>query len=227
MKKIALISLISSAVVFGMCLPGQECEEGFSSSSSASAITLPSSSNCEIVDADYFFSLQDEGECLPGQECGSAPEVCFTLSAVEEIVTTIQEQEKSRFGTAQDYFNPESGKEYFDRETVDQILNQCRQDPQSCGINALPITKYETPKEEVVKALANRTIPVSGYYLNYGTGQFDWVYVSPRKNVYKLEKGIGPNYALQWNVIQSSTNKAFSDITIGNGYVRFGNGLLP
>jgi len=131
----------------------------------------------------------------------------------------------SQFGGVDDFFNGTAP--YFDRNTVEEILKRCQQDPQSCGINAVPIARYETPKEEVAQALANRTIPVAGYYLNYGKGQFDWVYVSPRKNVYKLEKGIGPHYDLQWNVIHTSSQPAFSSIVIGNGVVNFGRSLLP
>ncbi|NPA03795.1 MAG: hypothetical protein GXO61_02930 [Epsilonproteobacteria bacterium] len=233
MKKLKMLLVIGSltlsqAVVGGSCLPGQDCgievgeclagqpcstEEIYSDSSELSY--RGETCNIGTVD-DYFYGA----ECLPGQPGCRDKEVFYSTETVDEIVERVRAEEKEKFGGVDDFFA--GTKDYYDYNTVVNILNRCRSNPQSCGIDALLIGKTVTPKSKVIESLANRTLAVKGYYLNYGDDQFDWVYVTPYKSVYKLEKGIGPDYTLQWSVIQTPEDPAFSNIQILNGYVKFG-----
>ncbi len=235
MKKSLAVLLVSSIMMMAetVCLPGQTCESSSSSASGSSieenclpgvvdcSSSSSSSSSCDIVvwDVDDYFR---NPHCLPGGDCDH---IYLTKSSVNVIVDRCKREERQKFGSVEDYFNGD--KEYFDRATVEAIIERCRTNPQLCGINAVPIKTYKTPRQEVVNALADREIPISGYYLHYSNGMFDWVYVSPQKNVYKLEQGIGDDYVLQWSIVQSGNDKAFSDITIKDGYIKFGKSLLP
>ena len=146
-------------------------------------------------------------DCLPGDaEC-----VPFTDGGSQGSSSTIgsgSECEDIIYGTAQSYETGEDlplpGRQVvYTKEVVDKIiedkLRQCRQDPRSCGIDALPILHTVSDTRQIYNQIKNTPLPISGYYLHYGSGTFDWAYVPfSLSSAYKLEKGVDEHYRLRW-----------------------------
>ncbi len=101
----------------------------------------------------------------------------------------------------------------------------CQENPQACGIEATKKEWDTTPKEQVVAALKNRAFPLAGYYVHYGDGLFDWIYVSKELGlVAKLEEGSNEDGTLRWTFIQTSKNSpVFESIELKSGKIIFGN----
>ena len=58
--------------------------------------------------------------------------------------------------------------------------------------------KLDEKTKQIVEAIQQRTMPVQGYFTNYGSGAFDWVYYSENtKRLYKLT-GMDQHGYLQW-----------------------------
>ncbi|BCD61395.1 hypothetical protein NitYY0826_C0240 [Nitratiruptor sp. YY08-26] len=101
---------------------------------------------------------------------------------------------------------PGAPKIVYPKEVVDQIienkLSKCRQDPKSCGINAIPIITTKSDPNKVINQIKNKEFSINGHYIHYGEGSYDWIYVpSSLKHVLKLEKGTDENYNLRWLLI--------------------------
>ncbi len=169
---------------------------------------FPTSSGSENLLPPPSSTPSDGGaDCLPGDaEC-----VPFAGSGSQGSSSTIgsgSECEDIIYGTAQSY---EAGEDLplpgrqvvYTKEVVDQIiedkLQQCRQDPRSCGIDALPILHTVSDTRQIYNQIKNTPLSISGYYLHYGSGTFDWAYVPfSLSGAYKLEKGVDEHYHLRW-----------------------------
>ncbi len=157
----------------------------------------------------YSSSISSNGNdsvCLPGQEdCASSSENGYNSnSSCDNFIT---------YGTLQTY---EMGQELpgrqvvYTKEVVDQIvehkLQQCRQDPRSCGIDALPIIRTTSNPYTIYNQIKDKAFPIRGYYLHYGSDTYDWIYVPySLSSAYKLEKGVDEQYHLRWTPLPSET----------------------
>ena len=105
----------------------------------------------------------------------------------------------------------------------------CQQNPEKCGIKIKKESQEfddMTPKQVVIDAIKNKSFPLSGYYIHYGQGPFDWIYVNKSLSlVAKLEKGCNAkDGSLRWNFIQTSKNNpVFESIELQDGNIKFGN----
>jgi hypothetical protein len=103
---------------------------------------------------------------------------------------------------------------------------ECKTDPASCGIQAGVIYDTLTPVHKISTAIHDATLGVNGYFINYGTGAYDWIYVNATATaVSKLEEGVDSNGSLRWNTIHSKGNELFSfiDISADGKKVTFGS----
>ncbi|BCD63175.1 hypothetical protein NitYY0826_P16 (plasmid) [Nitratiruptor sp. YY08-26] len=187
----------------GVCLSNGTISSGNTSSSYSSS---SSSLYCEPI---------------PGQSS------CYSFSS-SSSVSSLGCESNIEYGSVEDYENEveempgaSNSNLVYTKEVVGQIiehkLEQCRQDPKSCGINAIPIITETSDPNEVLNQVKNKSFPIKGYYLHYGNSNFDWLYVpiSLRK-AYKLEKGVTEDYYFRWTRLPN-------DITItkeGN-WIRF------
>jgi hypothetical protein len=164
-----------------------------------------------------FESATDIGNCLPGQSC------------------------TGYVGTADDYFAPAlpgtSSVDVFlfSKEDVDKIvqkkveekLQECRNNPESCGIKTFSTSVSDL--NSVKSKLQNKEFKISGYYLQIGSGAYDWMYVTPDGSyAAKLEEGVDENGKLRWSWIQKPTDKGFSYINVDqvNNTIYFGDAFL-
>jgi len=170
-------------------------------------------------DNDGYFSSssipgpsEDSAECLPGSpDCGTSIGNGSTSSTSSSSVGC----DMFEFGTLQSYFagglelpGADNKQIVYTKEVVDQIveqkLQQCRQDPRSCGIDALPIIRETTDPYTVYNQVKDTPLPIKGYYLHYGSGRYDWIYVPfSLSSAYKLEKGVDEEYQLRWTPLPS------------------------
>ncbi len=169
--------------------------ENSSDSASSQHFSQPTQSSSQ---ENYTSSSQSSYQCLPGYDCETA-----NSSAASSCPTI-------RFGTVDDYFEGTvPGQEPVDAytpQTVDKIVarvkQQCKENPQSCGIDAIPIIKEKTDPQIILNKVNNKPLDINGYYLHYGNGAFDWLYVPVKlKSAYKLEKGVDKDYSLRWTAL--------------------------
>ena len=164
-----------------------------------------------------FESATNVGNCLPGQSC------------------------RGYVGTADDYFMPtlpgtsDVDVFLFTKDDVDKIvqkkveekLQECKNNPESCGIKTFSTSISDL---NIVKSqLQNRKLEIKGYYLQFGGGAYDWIYVTPDGNyVAKLEEGVDKKGSLRWSWIQKPKDEGFNYISIDqvNNTIYFGNALL-
>jgi len=164
-----------------------------------------------------FESTTNVGNCLPGQSC------------------------RGYVGTADDYFVPtlpgisDVDVFLFTKDDVDKIvqkkveekLQECKNNPESCGIKTFSTSISDL---NIVKSqLQNRELEIKGYYLQFGGGAYDWIYVTPDGNyVAKLEEGVDKKGSLRWSWIQKPKDEGFNYISIDqvNNTIYFGNALL-
>ncbi|GEM_PF-3098274 len=186
-------------------------------SSSASSYNpetiLPPTPENESSNSAFFSSSissdNSNFECAPGQEyCTSSSENGYGDNSGYSSSTC---NDFIDFGTLQTY---EMGEELpgrqvvYTKEVVDQIvehkLQQCRQDPRSCGIDALPIIRMTSDPYAIYNQIKDRALPIKGYYLHYGSDTYDWIYVPySLSSAYKLEKGVDEQYRLRWTPLPS------------------------
>ncbi|BCD67342.1 hypothetical protein [Nitratiruptor sp. YY09-18] len=144
--------------------------------------------------------------CIPGLPCDES-----STSSSSSISQNCESQIK--YGSEEDYENgtanlPGTPKIVYTKEVVDQIienkLSKCRQDPKSCGINAIPIITTKSDPNKVINQIKNKEFSINGHYIHYGEGGYEWIYIpSSLKSIYKLEKGVDENYNLRWLLIDS------------------------
>jgi len=74
----------------------------------------------------------------------------------------------------------------------------------------------------VAQKIANKKFFINGCYVNYGPKAYDWVYITSKKYIYKLEEGISKNGSLRWTYIPKSL---FENIIVDfqDNSVYFGN----
>lgn len=181
---------------------------------SQSGSTSSSSSHDQAYPDISSSSSSQASRCLPGQPCGDGPAITHSSSSSCNIT----------LGTLEDYENNtsvSSGTIAFPRDVVDQIVEQekekCKQDPKSCGINAIPIITTKSDTKAILDQLNGIPKQISGYYVNYGQEAYDWIYIpASLSSAYKLEKGVDENYRLRWTPFPSNTkiNKSGNTITL-------------
>ena len=174
----------------------------------------PGSANSNVSSSSSLSNSSSQSShqpaCLPGMPCGDAS----TSSSSCNIT----------LGTLEDYENNTSvstGTIAFTREVVNQIVEhekeKCRQDPKSCGINAIPIITTKSDTKAILDKLNGIPKQISGYYVNYGQEAYDWIYIpAGLSSAYKLEKGVDENYRLRWTPFPSNTkiHKSGNTITL-------------
>jgi hypothetical protein len=73
--------------------------------------------------------------------------------------------------------------------------------------------------------LENQHFPIAGYFIHYGSGAYDWVYVLQDTTIVAKLEGMNPEtkYFL-WDMLQTREKKAFSSINIVNNgtWITFG-----
>jgi len=152
------------------------------------------------------------GNCKPGRECDAV------------------------IANSDDYFQSENlpGSDantvvMFSKEDVDKIvqkrIRQCKDDPKSCGIET-GFSDKVTDVRSVVESIEGKDIPIAGYYLHYGKGSYDWLYMDPKATyVFKLEEGVTKSGALRWTPVDTSKNRVFESIQVDsiNNVVHFGS----
>lgn len=163
-----------------------------------------------------FQSSSNIGDCLPGQSC------------------------TGYVGTVDDYFSPTlpgtSNVDVFlfSKEDVDRIvqmkveekLQECRNNPESCGIKTFSTSVSDL--NSIRTQIQNREFKISGYYLQFGSGTYDWIYVTPDGSyAAKLEEGVDEKGNLRWSWLQKPNDQGFSYINIDpvNNSVYFGDAL--
>jgi len=157
----------------------------------------------KLVIADAKDSALDSAVFLKGKS--------FSTEVPPPVVAT-----DCQSATVDDYFNNtcvpgQPCNLVFTKQTVDQIvakkLQQCKEDPASCGIFASgSVAPEDTPDSVVINAVKNKLFPINGYYINYGKKAYDWLYVPHGSTqVYKLEKGLDSKGQLRWNLIEGLT----------------------
>ncbi|WP_159445332.1 hypothetical protein [Nitratiruptor tergarcus] len=197
-----------SSSVLRACLPGQPCNLDTSSSSSQN--------NTSGSSEDFYYtsnmkkgSLYDyfNNRCRVPYDCGY--ELVFDRATVNEIVRQKIVQKK---GSITDYYNHEEclpgepcngAEKLFDKTVVQQIvqreISKCRTNPKSCGINAVPIITKKSDPNEILNQIKNKVFSIKGYYIHYGDGIFEWIYIPVSlKSAMKLEKGVKEDYSLIW-----------------------------
>jgi len=163
-----------------------------------------------------FQSTTGIGNCLPGQNC------------------------TGYVGTADDYFAPalpgassvdvflftKDDVDIIVQKKVEEKLQECRNNPESCGIKTFSTSVSDL--NSIKSQLQNREFRISGYYLQFGSGTYDWMYVTPDGSyAAKLEEGVDEKGNLRWSWIQKPTDKGFSYINIDqvNNTIYFGDAL--
>ena len=106
----------------------------------------------------------------------------------------------------------------------------CIDNPASCGIETgTPPWTEVTPPDTVGTSMANNNYNIRGYYMNYGSGNFDWAYLDLIDNsLYKLEIGSQEDGNLRWSTIHTPLDPMFESITISEdkSSVSFGSKVL-
>ncbi len=137
---------------------------------------------------------------MPGQPCDNAS---YSTSSYSSVSC----ESEIQYGTVEDYKNGNENlpgpKIVYTKDVVDQIIEdklaQCRQDPKSCGINAIPLITETSDPNEVLNQIKNKDLNINGYYIHYGNGTYEWIYIPVSlRSAYKLEKGVNENYSLRW-----------------------------
>ncbi len=140
----------------------------------------------------------------------------------------------------EEFFQPcppgkECDKLYFSKETVEKIVQQaiaqklqeCKKEPQSCGIDAVLIPKEVSDRQAVAQQLKNRSFPIDGYYIHYGPGAYDWIYITTTAAIFKLEKGVDKDYNLRWSLVHTTQDPIFQTVSITDQKVIFGSLIQP
>ena len=92
-------------------------------------------------------------------------------------------------------------------EQIEQVLPIIEQEKEVALQNALPIQQPKSDTAAILDQIAGKPLPIKGYYLHYGTGLFEWIYVPHSlKSAYKLERGIRSGYRLVWTPFPNSTH---------------------
>ena len=75
--------------------------------------------------------------------------------------------------------------------------------------------------------LQNQLIHIDGYFIHYGSGAYDWVYLSQDKTLVAKLDGMNPqtNY-FNWTILQQGSNTIFSSIDIINSGKQISFGVL-
>jgi secreted trypsin-like serine protease len=115
-------------------------------------------------------------------------------------------------------------------EPDEETVAYCQNNPSACGITVSEsnVSSWSTvtPRQSIINATQNQTFDIKGYYIQYNSGAFDWIYISSSKeSVYKLEKGSDENGYLRWTDIQTPNNLTYDSIMFSdnNATVTFGN----
>ena len=187
------------------CYPGEPCNTQ-SPQPTQTEINMP------II---TFQSTQNVGNCLPGQSCSG-------------YVATVDDYFSPALpGTSADVF-------LFTKDDVDKIvklavekkLQECRDNPESCGIKTFSTSVSDL--KSVKNTIQNREFKIKGYYLQFGSGTYDWIYVTPDGSyAAKLEEGVDEKGNLRWSWLQKPNDQGFSYINIDpvNNSVYFGDAL--
>jgi len=141
----------------------------------------------EVTSVVFNDSKAEDFGCLPGEEC--------------ELYV----------GTVTDYFSkPElpgqSNNIVFSVKDVEKIvkttLDACKKNPQKCGIET-GIGSKITNINEVASKVSYKTFKYAGVYVHFGKGSYDWLYVMPQGQVFKLEEGVTKDKNLRWTPVSS------------------------
>jgi len=158
--------------------------------------------------------------CLPGQKCKANIATFNQYFNSDDLPGATEEDEVILF-TKKDV---DKIVKLAIKEKIEAKLKECRKDPSSCGIDAFKPSEHANPID-VAKAIQNKDYPISGYYIHYGNGRFDWLYTNPSASfLFKLE---GPNKdgGLDWTPIyikgKQETLESI-DIDIANNKIYFG-----
>ncbi len=92
-------------------------------------------------------------------------------------------------------------------------IEQCQNDPASCGIEVNPMWNETTSIFSVGDALRNQEKDVNGLYLHYGEGAFEWVYWD-FESLYKLEHGSDHEGYLRWTAVHTPQKPLFESIEV-------------
>jgi len=68
---------------------------------------------------------------------------------------------------------------------------------------------------ELGSILGNQLVTVDGYFIHYGTGPFDWIYMTPNTSLIAKLDGMDPSTGLfNWTILQTQAGSMFESITI-------------
>ena len=73
------------------------------------------------------------------------------------------------------------------QKKVEEKLQECRNNPESCGIKTFSISVSDL--NSIKSQIQNREFKISGYYLQFGKGAYDWIYVTPDGSSAIFSKG--------------------------------------
>lgn len=196
-----------------VCAIGLQAHDMMSSVTSV-ATTTTGFDDSALSDYQHFNFIPDKemAGCNPGEECDAV------------------------IANSDDYFQSEDlpGSNantvvLFSKEDVDKIIQEkiehCKNDPKSCGIET-GLSDKVTDVGSIVNSVQGKDIPIAGYYLHYGEGSYDWLYMDPKATyVFKLEEGVTKNGGLRWTPVDTSKNKVFESIQVDpvNNVVHFGS----
>jgi len=72
----------------------------------------------------------------------------------------------------------------------------------SSAPSCLPLLQTTTDPTTVKTTIKGKNFDINGFYIHYGNGAFDWIYVTrSSRKVYKLEKGVNDDYTLRWTYV--------------------------
>jgi hypothetical protein len=164
-----------------------------SSSSSIQQQQNESSSSSWTNEADSSNSggISSAGCLIPDAPCSSSGAPSSASSSIENSSSNSSYADSSSSNTSsqQDDVSTSSQSSSSDLQDADENS--------STGTREVP-AKYQ----EIFRAVAGKTKKIDGYFIRYGNGAFDWLYVNREtKEVFKLEgvKEYNGEFVLEWD----------------------------